>query len=75
MRMERVFGFGVKHKPSGSLVLPMVYATKWAALEKARSRGKDYVTVRVEIKEVIPACGTGCAMVDDVPVFCKRHSP
>ncbi len=74
MKMERVFGWGLKHKASGVLKLPWIYATRTAASIKAREN-PGYVTVRVEIRETTPVCGTGCAMVNDVPVFCKRHSP
>lgn len=30
--------------------------------------------VRVRIEEIPSQCRSGCAMIDDVPVFCRRHS-
>ena len=33
------------------------------------------LAIRVKIEGVAPICRSGCGLVDDVPVFCKRHKP
>lgn len=48
-----------------------VWKTKVKRSDVAR---RDRV-VRVRIEEIPPQCRSGCAMVDDVPVFCRRHKP
>lgn len=40
-----------------------------------RTRAVKAKLIRVQLSEVEPVCGTGCGMIEDQPVFCRRHAP
>ena len=57
----------------GDTLGPWLYEKKPKRDE--RTRYVNAKLVRVEVRVVEPECRSGCGMVDDVPVFCKRHKP
>lgn len=73
-KMEPAHGWALRSKKTGSLLLPFVYSSRTAARIKV-SEIPDTFAVRVRIEEAPKVCRTGCAMINDVPVFCKRHHP
>lgn len=58
--------------------LLLIYRTKKLATASMRRHNKGLwkweCVVRVRIEEAKAPCRSGCTMIDDVPVFCRRHS-
>lgn len=57
----------------GDTLGPWLYEKK--PKHDERTKGVKAKLIRVEVREVAPICQRGCAMIDDVPVFCAKHRP
>lgn len=62
-----------KGRMTWSDLKPRIFGTKAEAKRAVYLYGD--MVVRVRIEEIPSKCRSGCALVDDVPVFCKKHSP
>jgi hypothetical protein len=73
--MKEAKGWALVDVKTDLLYLPFVFSSRDAARVKAMEFKGSVKVIRIRIEQALPVCRKGCGMVDDVPVFCKRHLP